>query len=159
MAEEKFPPTGYVPTLSVLSGIQIFMPAPKIESLDLRVDFACPNCGGVQAFNVSDGGLSCTSCGYYQPPKGMRVGRSAESNEFRTQASERQKEERIQKSLSGASVATAAAALPSTPAPAPSTSEGDYNWGEERRELTCNNCGASVLLAPQALTHVCPFCG
>lgn len=163
MAEEKFPPDGYVPTLSNVAGIEIFMPAPKIEQLDVRVDFACPNCRGVQAYNVSDGGLSCTSCGYYQPPKGMRVGGAATSNEFRTEESERQKEERIRKSLGvNAAVTAAAASIAAASSPSPAQAAkiaDDYNWGEERRELSCTNCGASILLAAEALTHVCPFCG
>lgn len=32
-------------------------------------------------------------------------------------------------------------------------------WGEERRELACQNCGAQLALAPGQLTSTCPFCG
>lgn len=32
-------------------------------------------------------------------------------------------------------------------------------WGEERRELECQNCGARLSLPAQALTHTCTFCG
>lgn len=32
-------------------------------------------------------------------------------------------------------------------------------WGEERRELVCESCGAVVTVAPDALTDTCAFCG
>jgi len=34
-----------------------------------------------------------------------------------------------------------------------------YGWGEERRELVCESCGAAVAIAPDALTSTCAFCG
>jgi hypothetical protein len=34
-----------------------------------------------------------------------------------------------------------------------------YGWGEERRELACENCGAVVAVAPDILTSTCAFCG
>jgi predicted RNA-binding Zn-ribbon protein involved in translation (DUF1610 family) len=34
-----------------------------------------------------------------------------------------------------------------------------YGWGEERRELVCESCGATVAVAPDALTSTCAFCG
>ncbi len=34
-----------------------------------------------------------------------------------------------------------------------------YGWGEERRELACESCGAVVSVAPDALTNTCAFCG
>jgi predicted RNA-binding Zn-ribbon protein involved in translation (DUF1610 family) len=34
-----------------------------------------------------------------------------------------------------------------------------YGWGEERRELVCESCGAVVAVAPDALTSTCAFCG
>ncbi len=34
-----------------------------------------------------------------------------------------------------------------------------YGWGEERRELVCESCGAVVAIAPDALTSTCTFCG
>ena len=34
-----------------------------------------------------------------------------------------------------------------------------YGWGEERRELVCESCGAVVTVAPDALTSTCAFCG
>ena len=32
-------------------------------------------------------------------------------------------------------------------------------WGEERREIVCESCGAVVSVAPQILTDSCAFCG
>jgi predicted RNA-binding Zn-ribbon protein involved in translation (DUF1610 family) len=34
-----------------------------------------------------------------------------------------------------------------------------YGWGDERRELACEACGAVVVVAPDALTDTCAFCG
>jgi predicted RNA-binding Zn-ribbon protein involved in translation (DUF1610 family) len=34
-----------------------------------------------------------------------------------------------------------------------------YGWGEERRELVCESCGAVVAVAPDVLTSTCAFCG
>lgn len=34
-----------------------------------------------------------------------------------------------------------------------------YGWGEERRELVCESCGAVVAVAPRDLTNTCAFCG
>jgi DNA-directed RNA polymerase subunit RPC12/RpoP len=32
-------------------------------------------------------------------------------------------------------------------------------WGEARKELSCQRCGAAVSLPPESLTVTCPFCG
>jgi len=34
-----------------------------------------------------------------------------------------------------------------------------YGWGEKRRELVCESCGAVVAVTPDALTSSCVFCG
>ncbi len=34
-----------------------------------------------------------------------------------------------------------------------------YGWGQERRELVCESCGAVVAAAPETLTSTCAFCG
>ncbi|MDY7075578.1 MAG: hypothetical protein SXV54_01510 [Chloroflexota bacterium] len=34
-----------------------------------------------------------------------------------------------------------------------------YGWGQERRELVCESCGAVVAVAPDVLTSTCAFCG
>lgn len=188
MVKNQFPPEGYVPTLSALDGVMVYMPAPQIDDYEEEVEFSCPNCGSVQAYNVADGGLSCTSCGYYHPPKGQRIGQEAKTNEFVTEESEKRKTERLKRQM-GASLATAmsvanesadvassaldnadlsTAETNSLTAQSPPVrkktigrppASDDYDWGDERNELECNNCGASVLLNPKSLTHICPFCG
>ena len=32
-------------------------------------------------------------------------------------------------------------------------------WGTERREISCQSCGARTSVPPTGLTHTCPFCG
>ncbi|MBN2547997.1 MAG: hypothetical protein JXB15_02475 [Anaerolineales bacterium] len=32
-------------------------------------------------------------------------------------------------------------------------------WGEERKEMACQNCGALTTLSVDSLAHTCPFCG
>ena len=34
-----------------------------------------------------------------------------------------------------------------------------HGWGEERKELICDNCSAHTTLPLSSLTHNCPFCG
>lgn len=34
-----------------------------------------------------------------------------------------------------------------------------HGWGEERKELVCNNCASHTTLPVSSLTHSCPFCG
>ena len=33
-----------------------------------------------------------------------------------------------------------------------------YGWGEARKALECQNCGAEITLPVQAMTATCPFC-
>jgi predicted RNA-binding Zn-ribbon protein involved in translation (DUF1610 family) len=40
-----------------------------------------------------------------------------------------------------------------------SLQQARYGWGETRRELVCESCGAAVAIAPDALTSTCAFCG
>jgi hypothetical protein len=41
----------------------------------------------------------------------------------------------------------------------PAMSQDHYGWGEDRRELACESCGAVIAISPDALTSTCPFCG
>ena len=123
---ESFPPPGYIPTASTVEGIQIYMPAPpKEDETPQVVDFTCPQCGATTAYSVSDGGLRCAHCGYYEPPKGQTVGKRAEEFEF---------------TLETMQIAA-------------------HGWGEARKELVCQNCGATTSLSADALAHTCAFCG
>lgn len=123
---DTFPPPGYVPTQSRLDGIEIFMPAPP-ESLPQPevVDFKCPQCGAATAFSASDGGLTCSHCGYYEAPDKPVVGQRAAQLEFTV--------ETMQRAAQG--------------------------WGAERKELACQDCGATTTIPADSLTHTCTFCG
>jgi hypothetical protein len=33
-----------------------------------------------------------------------------------------------------------------------------HGWGEARKELQCQGCGAYTSVPPESLTHICPFC-
>lgn len=101
------------------------MPAlPAAEEQPEVVNFKCPQCGGATAYSVADGGLTCTYCGYHEPPKKEVVGKGAQQFEF--------------------TVETMAAAA--------------HGWGEARKELECQSCGAHISLPPGELTTTCPFC-
>ena len=123
---DTFPPAGYIPVESKVPGIQVFMPAPKVEE-DQRevVTFDCPQCGATTAYSSEEGGLTCAHCGFYEPPKVQVVGRGAQQFEFTLETMEK----------------------------------AAYGWGEARRELDCQNCGARTSMPMQELTHTCTFCG
>ena len=80
----------YVPVPSALEGIEVFAPAP-VESTPHQpvVDFKCPQCGATTAYSVPDGGLTCTHCGYYEPPEKPVVGKGAQEFEFTVETMER----------------------------------------------------------------------
>ena len=78
-----FPPPNYIPTPSTIPGIEIYKPAPEDHSDHKAVvSFNCPQCDGTTAFNALDGGLTCSYCGYHEPPKKPIVGKGAEEFEF-----------------------------------------------------------------------------
>lgn len=78
-----FPPPNYIQIQSALPGIDVYQPAPEDAGLQAEiVEFNCPQCGAATAFSAANGGLSCTHCGYYQPPQKEAVGRGAEQFEF-----------------------------------------------------------------------------
>ena len=87
---QPFPPPGFIPTQSAIEGIIVFKPAPTdIEKHRETVDFTCPQCGGSTAFSAADGGLTCTSCDYYEPPQKEVVGKQADQFEFTVETMER----------------------------------------------------------------------
>ncbi len=122
---DSFPPANFIPTPSAVSGIELYMPAPPEEDQREVVEFKCPQCGAGTAYSAADGGLTCTHCGYYEPPQRAIVGKGAEELEFTLEA--------VRQAARG--------------------------WGEARRELQCQGCGAYTSLSPDALTYTCPFCG
>jgi len=135
MPSETFPPPGYVPVASALSGIEVYMPAPAEAGPQQEVvEFACPQCGATTAYTVADGGLTCTHCAYHEAPHKPVVGRGAEAFEFTVDTLERAAE-RDAAELSA------------------------QGWGEARLEMACQNCGAVNTVASASLTYTCPFCG
>ncbi len=127
--DKLFPPSNYIPTDSAIAGIEVYRPAPAEADQPHRpvVEFNCPQCHAVTAYSAADGGLTCTHCGYYEPPHQEIVGKGAEEFEFTVETLER-----------------AAQA---------------HGWGEARKELQCQSCGAYTSIPPETLTHTCPFCG
>lgn len=84
-----FPPAGYVRAPSAVSGIELFMPRPPEERLEETVAFHCPQCDATTAYCAANGGLTCTHCGYYEPPAVEVVGRAATEFEFTVETMER----------------------------------------------------------------------
>ncbi|HIP70099.1 MAG TPA: TFIIB-type zinc ribbon-containing protein [Anaerolineae bacterium] len=84
-----FPPEGFIPTKSAVPGIDIYMPKPPDKKHEEVVAFTCPNCGGETAYSADNGGLTCTYCGYYEPPKQKVVGKQADEFEFTAETMER----------------------------------------------------------------------
>lgn len=123
---DQFPPPGYVWVESKLDGIEVYQPAPVAEEKPVdMINFDCPQCGATTAYNVSDGGLTCAHCGFYEPPKQAVIGKRAQEFEFTVETMER-------------------------------SAQG---WGEARKDLECQNCGAVTSLPIENLTHTCVFCG
>ncbi|MEA3334404.1 MAG: hypothetical protein U9R25_00725 [Chloroflexota bacterium] len=124
----QFPPEGYVSIDSAVEGIEVFCPAlPALSGWGDShgiTTFDCPQCGSGTAYAISQGGLACTYCGFYQGPEKETVGRAAPDFEFTVDVVNR-------------------AAI---------------GWGIERKELSCQNCGAETSIPPNALSHTCPFC-
>lgn len=85
---DSFPPPGYIQTESAVEGIEVFQPAPEKEERQEVVDFFCPQCGATVAYSAKEGGLKCTSCGYYEPPRREIVGKGAEEFEFKVETLE-----------------------------------------------------------------------
>jgi hypothetical protein len=118
------PPPDFIPADSSIEGIEIFKPEPKQTEEQPVVEFECPQCGASTAYSVSEGGLTCTHCGFYEPPEKPIAGKGAEELEFKVETLER----------------------------------AAHGWGEARRDLECQNCGAITSLPQDALTLTCPFC-
>jgi ribosomal protein S27AE len=85
-----FPPANFIATTSAVDGIEVYMPAPP-ESEKQRevIEFHCPQCGAGTAYSAADGALTCTHCGYYEPPRKPVVGKGAEEFEFTVETLER----------------------------------------------------------------------
>lgn len=85
-----FPPPNYIRVDSAVPDIVVYKPALEEEEVHREVvDFSCPQCGATTAYSVKDGGLTCSHCGYYEPPKKSQVGKKAEQFEFEVEVMER----------------------------------------------------------------------
>ncbi|MCA9873389.1 MAG: hypothetical protein KC441_07030, partial [Anaerolineales bacterium] len=84
-----FPPPDFVRTSSAVPGIDVYMPRPPAETHQEVVDFHCPQCDGVTAYSAENGGLTCTFCGYYEPPRQEVVGKGAAAFEFTVETMDR----------------------------------------------------------------------
>ncbi len=83
MTQQRFPPPNFIADASAVEGIMVYKPAPKETGPQREtVHFACPQCGGATAYSAADGGLTCTSCGYFEAPDRGVVGKAAEDFEF-----------------------------------------------------------------------------
>jgi hypothetical protein len=88
---QSFPPPGFVRTESAVEGIELYQPAPPEAQEKQRevVAFKCPHCGAGTAYSAADGALTCTHCGYYEPPHKEVVGKAAQAFEFTVETLER----------------------------------------------------------------------
>lgn len=87
---DNFPPTNFTPTTSAIEGIEVYKPAPAQQQEHRPVvQFSCPQCGAATAYSAADEGLTCTHCGYYEPPSQTVVGNRAERIEFTVKTMER----------------------------------------------------------------------
>lgn len=120
------PPEKFIQVPSAVDGIDVRAPAPPEGTQQPEiVDFKCPQCGATTAYSAKGGGLTCTHCGYYEPPEKPVVGRRAEEYEFTLETMER----------------------------------AAHGWGEARKDLACQNCGAVATISAESLTYTCAFCG
>ena len=73
-----------------MPGIEIYRPASEeTEEHQETVEFNCPQCHAATAYSARDGGLTCTACGYYEPPQKEIVGKGAEEFEFTVETMQR----------------------------------------------------------------------
>lgn len=87
---QPFPPPNFIPAESAVEGIEIYKPAPEPEEEHREtVQFNCPQCHAATAYSATDGGLTCTHCGYYEPPQKAVVGKGAEEFEFTVETMQR----------------------------------------------------------------------
>jgi len=86
----EFPPPGYIPVESKVSGIDVFEPAPQeAQEEHPVVDFECPQCGATTAYSIADGGLTCSHCGYIEQMRTIVSGKSSEEFEFTLETMEK----------------------------------------------------------------------
>lgn len=60
-----FPPDNYVPAISHVPGIEVYQPSEK-DAGEQVVDIKCARCQSPIAYSLTDNGLRCEYCGYYE---------------------------------------------------------------------------------------------
>lgn len=123
-----FPPPGYEQVASTIEGITVYQPHAVATTVDAPETFTCPQCGAATRYDISAGGVACEHCGYIKP---VATGGQATPVGLKAQEFEFTLE---------------------------TLSQAEQGWGVARRELTCDNCGASLTLPESAITVTCPFC-
>lgn len=84
-----FPPPNFIRTPSAVKGFEVYMPAPSGERHQPVVVFNCPQCGGMAAYDIKEGSLTCMYCGHKESAQHSVVGTKADKFEFRVETMER----------------------------------------------------------------------
>lgn len=83
MRFEAFPPPGYIQAPSAVEGIVVYMPAPTASKASQEnLEFKCPRCGATTSFNIPEGKLVCSNCGYEEEIKKKSAGIMDGKSEF-----------------------------------------------------------------------------
>ena len=122
------PPPNYEQVASAIEGITVWQPRAAVSTVDNPETFTCPQCGATTRYNIAAGGVACEYCGYVKP--------ADQGVEAEPVGRDAQEFEFTVDTLDRA----------------------EQGWGVARRELTCENCGASLTLPEGAISVSCPFC-
>lgn len=122
------PPPDFEPAASTIPGITVWQRKAAVATVDAPTTFTCPQCGATTRYDIAAGGVACEYCGYIQPGAA-----SAQAAPVGRRAEE------FEFTLE-------------------TLSQAEQGWGVERRELSCENCGASLTLPEKVITATCPFC-
>jgi ribosomal protein L37AE/L43A len=128
MNPSPFPPPDYEQATSAIPGITVWQPRAVVTTVDAPKTFTCPQCGATTRYDIAAGGVACEYCGYVQP--------AAASTQAAPVGHRAQEFEFTLETLS----------------------QAEQGWGVDRRELSCDNCGASLTLPESVITATCPFC-
>jgi Zn finger protein HypA/HybF involved in hydrogenase expression len=114
-----------------MEGITVWQPRAVVDTsalVDAPKTFSCPQCGATTRYDIVAGGVACEYCGYIKP--------AAASTQAAPLGRKAQEFEFTLETLN----------------------QAEQGWGVARRELSCDNCGASLTLPESAITVTCPFC-
>jgi DNA-directed RNA polymerase subunit RPC12/RpoP len=128
MNPSPFPPPNYQQAASTIPGITVWQPVAAVSTIDAPKTYTCPQCGANTRYDIAAGGVACEYCGYIQPAAGTT-----------RQAPVGRRAQEFEFTLE-------------------TLSQAEQGWGMDRRELVCDNCGASLTLPESFITVTCPFC-